>query len=109
MRQAISATTGAVDRGVLPAWFGLGSTWKPKNAGSAEPFGAKEMPQVNLPVYPEVPYAFFGFQLWPSTYSTFGILKFTVLSRLGQAKVSSRSTRSVKGKNKFAARLLFGA
>ena len=32
-------------------------------------------------VYPEVPYAFFGFQLAPFTYSTFGILRFTVLSR----------------------------
>jgi hypothetical protein len=56
-----------------------------------------------------VPYAFFGFQLAPSTYSTFGILRFTVLSRLGQAKVSSRLEKAVNGKNKFAAKLLFGA
>jgi hypothetical protein len=51
----------------------------------------------DLPVYPEVPYAFFGFQLAPSTYSTFGILRFTVLSRLGQAKVSSRLEKAVNG------------
>jgi hypothetical protein len=51
----------------------------------------------DLPVYPEVPYAFFGFQLAPSTYSTFGILRFTVLSRLGQAKVSSRLESAVNG------------
>jgi hypothetical protein len=51
----------------------------------------------DLPVYPEVPYAFFGFQLAPSTYSTFGILRFTVLSRLGQAKVSSRLEGGVNG------------
>ena len=42
----------------------------------------------DLPVYPEVPYAFFGFHPGltpgPSTYSTFGILRFTVLSRLGR-------------------------
>jgi hypothetical protein len=40
----------------------------------------------DLPVYPEVPYAFFGFYLAASTYSTFGILRFTVLSRLGRAE-----------------------
>ena len=33
----------------------------------------------------------------PSTYSTFGILRFTVLSRLGQPKVSSRLESGVNG------------
>jgi len=55
------------------------------------------MPQATFLFTTEVPYAFFGFQLAPSTYSTFGILRFTVLSRLGQAKVSSRLQRRVNG------------
>jgi hypothetical protein len=44
----------------------------------------------DLPVYPEVPYAFFGFQLAPFTYSTFGILRFTVLSLLGRRELYQR-------------------
>ena len=55
------------------------------------------MPQATFLFTAEVPYAFFGFQLAPFTYSTFGILRFTVLSRLGQAKVISRSERRVNG------------
>ncbi len=48
----------------------------------------------DLPVYPEVPYAFFGFYLAASTYSTFGILRFTVLSRLGRSERYQRPNAS---------------
>jgi hypothetical protein len=46
-----------------------------------------KMPQATFLFTAEVSYAFFGFQLAPSTYSTFGILRFTVLSRLGRAEL----------------------
>jgi len=52
--------------------------------------GGKGNAPSDLPVYPEVPYAFFGFYLAASTYSTFGILRFTVLSRLGRAEPYQR-------------------
>jgi hypothetical protein len=55
------------------------------------------MPQATFLFTLEVPYAFFGFQLAPFTYSTFGILRFTVLSRLGRAKAISRLESEVNG------------